>query len=220
MAIFILVVNEGELFLPSDNQRCSNYGYDTRHGPFNTYAKYRCSKLGHAVVMNIWNIGGSQRQNYLTPAVSCYFMSLSDKVSYLLDNIMLLSQIIATMISTVKFERNNTPFTIEDILKGELNWNMYEITPPCYIINICILYRLYFKQNDFLQEKFIGYTHTNFNQATTFGWRNITFQIWWLLCNPHRSEWPKTFLGHCIGFLHNMLPPPYCVTGPRRVNHS
>ena len=43
-------------------------------------------------------------------------MSLSDKVSYLLDSIMLLSQIIATMISIVKFERNNLPFTIEDTL--------------------------------------------------------------------------------------------------------
>ena len=74
-------------------------------------------------------------------------MSLSDKVSYLLDSIMLLSQIIATMISTVKFERNNLPFTIEDILKGEFNWNMYEIIPPCYVINICILYLLCFKKN-------------------------------------------------------------------------
>ena len=65
-------------------------------------------------------------------------MSLSDKVSYLLDGIVQLSQIIATMISTVKSDRNNLSFTIEDILKGEFNWNMYEITPPCYVINICI----------------------------------------------------------------------------------
>ena len=49
---------------------------------------------------------------------------------------MLLSQIIVTMISTVKFERNNRPFTIEDILKGEFNWNMYEITLPCYVIYV------------------------------------------------------------------------------------
>ena len=45
-------------------------------------------------------------------------MSLSDKVSYLSDSIMLLSQIIATMISTAKFERNNLPFTIDNILKA------------------------------------------------------------------------------------------------------
>ena len=196
MSIFIPVVNEGELFVPGDNQRCSNYGYDTRHGPSNTYAKYHCSKLGHAVVMAIWNINAWQR--YLSSAVSCYFMSLSDKVSYLLDSIMLLSQIIATMISTAKFERNKLSFTIEHILKGEFNWNMYEITPPCYVIYICILYRLYFKQHGFRKDELIGYTHANFHYATTFGCRNIAFQIWWLPCNPHRSEWPKTFWGRCI----------------------
>ena len=105
-----------------------------------------------------------------------------------------LSQIIATMISTVKCERNNLPFTIKDILKGEFNWNMYEITPPCYAINTCILYRLRFKQHGFLTEGLIGYTHANFRHATTFGCRNIAFQIWWLPCNPHRRRWPKTFL--------------------------
>ena len=134
------------------NQRCSHYGYNTLHGPFNTYAKYHCSKLGHAVVMTIWNIDAWRRQKYLTPAVSCYFMSLSDKVSHLLDCMMLLSQIIASMISTVRFERNNLHFTIEDILKGELNWNVYEITPPRYAIDKCMLYRLYFKEHGFLKE--------------------------------------------------------------------
>ena len=194
MFIFIVVVNEGELPVPGDKQRCSNYGYNTRHGPFHTYAKYHCSKLRHAIVMNIWNKEAWQRQKYLTPAVSCYFMSLSDKLSYLLDSIMLLSQIIATMISTVKFKRNNLPFTIEDILKGEFNWNMYEITPPCYVINTCILYRLYFKHG-FLKKALIGYTHANFHHATTFGCRNIALQIRWSPCNLHRSEWPKTFWG-------------------------
>ena len=143
MSMFVLLVNEGELFVPDDIQLCSNYGYNTRHGPFNTYAKYHCSELGHAVVMTIWNIDAWQRQMYLSLAVSCYFMSLSDKVSYLLDSIMLLSQIIAIMISTAKLERNNLPFTIENIFKGQFNKNMYESTPPCYVINICILHRLY-----------------------------------------------------------------------------
>ena len=124
MSIFILVVNKRELSVPGDNQRGPNYGYNARHGPFNTYAKYHFSKLQHGVVMNIWNIEAWQRQKCLTPAVSCYFMSHSDKVSYLLDSIMLLSQIIATMISTVKLKKDNLPFTIEDIFKGE--WNMYE----------------------------------------------------------------------------------------------
>ena len=202
MPIFILVVKEGELSVPGDNQRCSNYGYDTRHGPFNTCAKYHCSKLRHAVVINIWNIEAWQRQKYPTPAVSCYFVSLSDKVSYLLESIMLLSQIIATMISTVKFKRYNLPFTIEDIPEGEFNWNVYEITPPCYVINICILYRLYFKQHGFLKKELIGYTHENFYHATTFGCRNIALQIWWSPCNLHRSEWPKTFFGRCTAVLH------------------
>ena len=124
--------------------------------------------------------------------MSCYFMSLSDKVSYLLDSFVLLLQIIATMISSVK------SFTIEDIPKGEFNWNMYEITPPCYVINICILHRLYIKQYDLLNEELIEYTHANVHHDTTFGRRNYAFQIWWLLCNPHRSEWPKTFFGRCI----------------------
>ena len=81
--------------------------------------------------MNIWNIEAWHRQKCLILVVSCYFMSLSDKVFYLLDSSMLLSQIIATMISTARFERNNLPFTIEGILKGEFNWNIYEITSPC-----------------------------------------------------------------------------------------
>ena len=85
-----------------------------------------------------------QRLKCHSSAKSCYSMSLSDKLSYLLDNIMLSSQIIAAIISTVKCERNSIPFTIEDVLKGEFNRNMYEITPPCYAINKCILHLLCF----------------------------------------------------------------------------
>ena len=113
--------------------------------------------------MNIWNIEAWQRQKYLTSAVSFHFMSLSDVVTYLLDSIMLLSQIIATIISIVKFERHNLPYTIEDILKGEFNWNIYEITPPCYVIIKCKLYRLYFKQHGFLKKEVFGYTRANFH---------------------------------------------------------
>ena len=123
-------------------------------------------------------------------------MSLSVKVTYLLNIIMPLSQIIATMIPTVEFD--NLPFTIQDILKGEINWNLYEITPPCYVIKICILYRLYSKQHAFLKEVILGYTRANFHHATTFGCRNITFQIWWLSCNRHRSEWPKTWVNRVL----------------------
>ena len=188
MFICILVVNEWELSVPGDNQRCSNYGYNTRHGQFNTYAKHHCSNMGHAVAINIWNKDVWRRQKCPTPAVSCYFMSVSDKIAYLVDSIMLLSQITVKMISTVKFERNNPPFTVEDIPKCEFNWNMYEITTLCYAINICILYWLYFKEHGFLKDELIGYTHANFHHATTFGCRNIAFQIWW-----YRSI--RTFLG-------------------------
>ena len=125
-------------------------------------------------------------------------MSLSDKLSNLLDSIMLLSQIIATMISTVKFERNNLPFTIQDLLKSEFNWTMYEITTPFYAIHACILYRLCFKQHGFLKEDLIGYTHANFHHATTFDCRYIAFQISWLPYNPHRGKWSQTFCGRCI----------------------
>ena len=139
-----------------------------------------CSKLGHTIVMNIWNIDAWQRQGYFTSATSCYFMPFSHNSSYLLDSVMLLSQIIATKRSTVKFERNKPLFTIEDILEGEFNWNMYEITSLCYAINACISYRLCFEQHDFLKEDLIGYTHANFRHATAICCRNIAFQIWWL----------------------------------------
>ena len=127
-----------------DNQRWPNCDYNIRHGTFNTFAKHRCSMLGHAVVVNIWNIDVWPWKKYLTPAVSCYFMSLSDTVFYQLDSIVLLPHIIATMVSTVKSERNNLSFTIEDILKGEFNWNMFEIILPCYVINMCP-YQSYFQ---------------------------------------------------------------------------
>ena len=54
--------------------------------------------------------------------------------------------------------------------------------------NLCILYRLYFQQNEFLEEAFIEYTHANFHHATTLSRQNIAFQIWWLPCND-----PKLF---------------------------
>ena len=64
--------------------------------------------------MNIWNIDAWPRQKYFSRQSNVFFIIPSDKVSYLFDSIKLLSQIIATMISTVKFERNNPSFTIGD----------------------------------------------------------------------------------------------------------
>ena len=137
-------------------------------------------------------------------------MSLLDKLSYLLDSIMLLSRIITTMISTGKCERNNLPFTIEAILKGALNWNMYEISAPSNAINSCILYRLTFKEHGFLREDLIGYIHANFHHATRYVCWNIAFQIWWLPCNPHRSKWPKTFCGQCMYIVSIVWWLPLC----------
>ena len=57
--------------------------------------------------MTIWNIDAWQRHKNFSLTVSCYFMSFSDKVSYLLDSIMLLSQIIAVMISTAKLSSSS-----------------------------------------------------------------------------------------------------------------
>ena len=45
---------------------------------------------------------------------------------------------------------------------------MYGITPSYYVIDICILHRLYFKQHGFLKEEVIGYTHANSHHAMPF----------------------------------------------------
>ena len=197
MSIFTLVVNEGKLYVPGDNQRCSNCGYNTRHGLFKTYAKHHCSRLGQAVVMNIWNMDAWPRQKSISR--QSHFISLYFQINYLICLIVLYCyRRSLPPWYQVKFERHNLPFTIGNIGKGEWNWNMYEITPPCYVINICILYRLYLKQHGFLKEEHIGYTRANFHHAMTFSCRNIAFQIWWLPCEPRRSEWPKTNFGRCM----------------------
>ena len=113
-------VSSSFVSVPGDNQRCSSYGYNTRHGPFNTPAKYHCSRLGYAVVMNIWNIDAWQRQRtwpQQNQVISCHLSAWF---------IMLFSQIIATMISNVEFEVNNFHFTIEDI-KGKFKWKCMEL---------------------------------------------------------------------------------------------
>ena len=51
---------------------------------------------------------------------------------------------------------------------------MYEITPPCYAINTCILYRLCFKQHGLHKKDLIGYTHANLRHATAFGCQLIS----------------------------------------------
>ena len=53
------------------------------------------TQLEHSVVMSIWNVDAQQRQ---IGTESCYIMSVSHKLSYLLVRIMLLSQNMVTII--------------------------------------------------------------------------------------------------------------------------
>ena len=67
----------------------------------------------------------------------------------------------------------------------------------CRVMQKIHVYCTYYVSNNmvFLKEHLVGYTHANFHHATTFGCRNIAFQIWWLPWNTQRSNWPKTFCG-------------------------
>ena len=91
---------------------------------FCSHAKYHHTKLGHTIVMNIWNVDTQQRQRYLTWAESCYIMFVSNKLSDLLVSIMLLSQHRVTIIFTVRFVINNIAYNIKESLEGQSNWNM------------------------------------------------------------------------------------------------
>ena len=102
----------------------SKYGYITHQGIYCLHAKYHHTHVGYTVVMSIWNVDVHQRQSWLTWAKSCYIMSVSNKLSYLLVSIMLLSQDWGTIIFTVKFKINNIAFTIKDSFKGQSNWNV------------------------------------------------------------------------------------------------
>ena len=82
--------------------------------------------------MTIWNIDVWQKQKHFSLAVSCHYMSFSDKVFYWLDSTMFLSQIIAIMIYTAKLEINNFPCTTENILKSEL-------TETCMKLHPCVM---------------------------------------------------------------------------------
>ena len=68
--------------------------------------------------MTIWNIDAWKGQKYISLAVSCYFMSISDKVFHIPDSIMLLSPIIAIMISTAKIEKITSLSPLKTFLKA------------------------------------------------------------------------------------------------------
>ena len=120
MSSINLVVDQGDLYVPGDSQQWSKYGY-----------------IYHA-------------SRYFTWAELCYCMSVSNKLYFLLVNVILISPISATIIFTVKRERNNIAFTNKDNCKGEFNWNMSEITLPDSTITLCIFCRLCFGKRYFL----------------------------------------------------------------------
>ena len=102
-----------------DVQQYSKYGYITHCRLFCLHAKYYHTQLGHTIVMNIWNVDAQQMLSYLTWAEPCYIMSVSNKLSYLLVSVMLLSQDRVTIRFTVKFEIKNIAFTIKDNFEGQ-----------------------------------------------------------------------------------------------------
>ena len=124
MPSFNLVIDDGDHSVSCNVQQYSKYGYITHHGLCCLHAKYHHTQLGYTVVMSIWNTDAQQRQSYLTWAKSCYIMLVSNKLSYMLVIIMLLSQDRVTTICTVKFKINNIAFIIKDAFEGQSNWNM------------------------------------------------------------------------------------------------
>ena len=107
--------------MSGDVEKCSKYGYITYHGLFGLYARYPFTKLGHTVVMNIWNVETLTKAMYHTWAELRCIMSVSNKLSYLLVSVMLLSQDRITIIFTVKFEINNITFTIKYSFESQSN---------------------------------------------------------------------------------------------------
>ena len=150
MSSFNLVIDDGYHSVSCNVQQYSKYGYITHHGLCCLYAKYHHTQLGYTVFMSIWNTDAQQRQSYLTWAKSCYIMLVSNKLSYMNDNIMLLSQDRVTIICTAKFKINNIAFTIKDGFEGQSNWNMDKITQLGCAINVCLFYRVYFGRHCYL----------------------------------------------------------------------
>ena len=186
MSSFILVVNDGELFVPGDTNGASIM--------LIIHTMNHLTNILSTIVLS-WDIRSQWTFKITTPDRFMLFISLSEK-NYLICSIVFCC-----------YRRSLPPWCpltdVKEItslskLKTFLKANSTEITPPCYALNTCILYQLCFKQHGFLKGDLIGYTHANFRHATTFGCRNIAFQIWWLPYNPHESKWPKTFCGRCI----------------------
>ena len=129
MSSFKLAIDKGDRSVSCDVQQYSKYGYITHHELFCLYAMYHNTQLGHAVVMNIWNVDAQLRQRYFTWTESCYIVLVLNKLSYLLISMMLLSQDRVTIIFAVKFEINNMTFTIK-----KLFWMSIQLEHRLYYI--------------------------------------------------------------------------------------
>ena len=102
-ASFKVVVEQVALFVPGHSQQCCSYGYITYRRLFCSDAEYNHTMLDYTVAMDILNVQPRQRQVYHIWVELCYFMSVSNKLSYLIASIMLLSQDRVIIIFTVKF---------------------------------------------------------------------------------------------------------------------
>ena len=151
---FNIVFNEGDLSVPGDIQQCSKYGYIIWNKQFYSHATYHVTMMGFTEVMNIWNIDPDKEEKYLTWAQLYNLMSVSNRLSYLIIDIMLSSRSRVTIIFAVKFKINYITFTILDSFQGELNWNMNTIIPSHYVINI-LYYTDYVKDNKVFQIFFL-----------------------------------------------------------------
>ena len=78
--------------MASNAENVSIWWRHNDYGPFCSHAKYDYTKLGHTVVMNIWNEDARQRRTYLIWVDLCNIISVLNKLFYLLVDIMLLLQ--------------------------------------------------------------------------------------------------------------------------------
>ena len=91
MSSFNLVIDEGDRSVSYNGQQFPNMVI-LHYRLCSSHVKCHHTKLGHMVVIDIWNVDAQQRETYLTWAESCYIMSVLNNLSYLLVSIMLLSQ--------------------------------------------------------------------------------------------------------------------------------
>ena len=128
--VIVMLVIDWDRSVSRDVQPYSKYSYITHHGLCCLHANNDHTQLGCIVFMSIYNVDTQQRQMHIALAKLCYTMSVSDKLSYLLVSIMLLSQDrsiwyslsnlkLITIILAFKFKTNNIAFTIKDSIEGQ-----------------------------------------------------------------------------------------------------